>query len=375
MSKVIIIGPAHPLRGGLATFNERMASAFTARGHEVIIYTFSLQYPSLLFPGATQYSESPPPENLNIKVAINSINPLNWISTGIKIKNEHPDIVIFRYWLPFMAPALGTIARLIRKNKHTKIIALVDNAIPHESRLGDKMLTHYFVKSIDAFITMSEKVLHDLKLFSNKPTKLIAHPLYDNFGEKVDKIEARRKLQLPEKGEILLFFGFIRKYKGLDLLIQALEEVDMTNKYLLIAGEYYAEEEEIKAIIKRSKDKDHIIEHTHFIKNEDVRLYFSAADLVIQPYRNATQSGVTPLAYHFEVPMIVTNVGALPDLVPPDIGLVCEPTIEGISHAIDQSSHFDYNQFREKIKTEKQKLSWDTLVDAVSELKPFNAHE
>jgi glycosyltransferase involved in cell wall biosynthesis len=375
LNKVIIIGPAHPLRGGLATFNERMASAFTARGYEVIIYTFSLQYPSLLFPGATQYSESSPPENLNIKVAINSINPLNWISTGMKIKNEHPDIVIFRYWLPFMAPALGTIARLIRKNKHTKIIALVDNAIPHESRFGDKMLTRYFVKSIDAFITMSEKVLHDLKFFSNKPTKLIAHPLYDNFGEKVDKIEARRKLQLPEKGEIFLFFGFIRKYKGLDLLIQALEEVDMTNKYLLIAGEYYAEEEEIKAIIKRFKDKDHIIEHTHFIKNEDVRLYFSAADLVIQPYRNATQSGVTPLAYHFEVPMIVTNVGALPDLVPPGIGLVCEPTIEGISHAIDQSSHFDYNQFREKIKTEKQKLSWDTLVDAVSELKTLNAHE
>lgn len=375
MNKVIIIGPAYPFRGGLATFNERMASAFNKRGCATIIYTFTLQYPKFLFPGATQYSESPPPENLNIKEIINSINPINWLTTGYKIKNENPDIVIIRYWLPFMSPALGTIARIIRKNKRTKVIALVDNALPHERRLGDKFLTKYFVHSVDAFITMSEKVLQDLKLFTKEQVKLIAHPLYDNFGEKVDKIEARKQLKLPLSGKIIMFFGFIRKYKGLDILIQALDNVDMKDKYLLIAGEYYAQEEEIKVLLQKSKTKDRIIEHTHFINNEDVRQYFSAADIVIQPYRNATQSGVTPLAYHFEVPMIVTNVGALKDLVPPGIGLVCDPDATDLARTIEESDNFDYDLFSAKIKTEKQKLSWDTLVDTVLEFKKHNSHE
>ena len=367
MSKVIIIGPAHPLRGGLATFNERMARQFLKEGHETSIYTFSLQYPGFLFPGVTQYSNSPAPEDLKITACINSINPINWIISGLKIKKENADIIIFRYWLPFMSPCLGTIARIISRNKKSKIIALVDNAIPHEKRWGDKLLTRYFIRPIDRFITMSEHVLRDLKSFTSKPVKLIAHPLYDNFGDKKDKQEARQKLNLPSDGSIYLFFGFIRKYKGLDLLIQSLDQVNMSGKYLLIAGEYYSDEEEIKKLIEGSKAKGHIIEHTHFIKNEDVHLYFSAADVIVQPYRNATQSGVTPLAYHFEVPMIVTNVGALKDLVPPEIGIVCEPTISDIARAISAMEHFDRSAFEDKIKIEKQKLSWEVLVDVVTD--------
>lgn len=372
MNKIIIVGPAFPLRGGLATFNERMARQMKIEGYDTSIFTFSLQYPDFLFPGVTQYAEGASPEDVTIHVCINSINPINWIKTGFKIKNENADVVIFRYWIPFMAPALGTIARIIKINKHTEVVALVDNALPHEKRWGDKLLTTYFIRPFDRFITMSGKVLNDLKAMTSKPIRLISHPLYDNFGDKEDIKSARQHLGLPEDGKILLFFGFIRKYKGLDILIKALDSVDMSDKYLLIAGEYYADEQEIKSLIQQSGVKDRIIEHTHFINNDEVRWYFSAADIIIQPYRNATQSGVTPLAYHFEVPMIVTDVGALKDLVPPELGKVCKPDADDLADSINSMKDFDIPLFKKVIRTEKQKLSWEVLVQAVTGINPEN---
>lgn len=366
MSKIIIIGPAYPLRGGLATFDERLARQFISEGHDVIIYTFSLQYPDFLFPGKSQYSDSPPPDDLKIIVAINSINPINWWSVGIQIKKENADIVVARYWLPFMGPCLGTILRIIKRNNKTKLIGLIDNALPHEKRPGDRLLTRYFTKPVDGFITMSDHVSNDLKKFTNKPISLVNHPLYDNFGPKSDKALARERLQLDQSAFIFLFFGFIRRYKGLDLLIEALDYINViSNVKLLIAGEYYADEDDIKNQIQQSRSKDKIIEHTHFIKNEDVGLYFSACDCVIQPYRDATQSGVTPLAYHFEVPMIVTNVGALPDLVPPDIGIVCETGIQFIASAMNQMLNFDLVTFQTAIKKEKKKLDWNVFSKAI----------
>ena len=223
MAKIVIIGPAHPLRGGLATFNQRLAKQFNDEGHTCSVFSFSLQYPSFLFPGKTQFTDEPAPEKLTIHTAINSINPLNWIRTGNRLRKEKPDIIIVRFWLPFMGPALGTILRRVRKNKHTKIICIADNVIPHEKRFGDKSFTRYFLKSCDAFITMSEKVLADLRLFEKtKAAKLVSHPLYDNFGALLPKAEAREKLGLPLTEKIILFFGFIRHYKGLDLLLDAL---------------------------------------------------------------------------------------------------------------------------------------------------------
>jgi len=243
--KIAIIGPAHPLRGGLASYNERLAKQFIDEGNEVTIYTFSLQYPSFIFPGTTQYSTESKPSNLTINVCINSINPFNWIKVGNNLKNEKPDLVIVRYWLPFMGPCLGFILRQIKKNKQTKIVCIADNIIPHEKRFGDKAFTKYFVQPVDAFITMSDKVMTDLKLFApTKPTQLVAHPLYDNFGEKVSKEEARLKLGIKNEELILLFFGFIRKYKGLDLLLNAMKIIknskfNIQNSKLLIAGEFY----------------------------------------------------------------------------------------------------------------------------------------
>ncbi|MBC7872516.1 MAG: glycosyltransferase [Ferruginibacter sp.] len=373
MAKIIIIGPAHPLRGGgLTTFNHRLAKEFIQQGHDCQIWSFSLQYPSFLFPGKSQYSDEPAPEGIRIKPVINSVNPFNWIKTGNRLKKEKPDIIIVRFWLPFMGPALGTILRKVQKNKHTKIICLADNVIPHEKRMGDKPFTKYFLKSCDAFITMSEKVLGDLRLFQKtKPAKFVPHPLYDNFGDIISKTEARKHLSLPVDEKIILFFGFIRKYKGLDLLLEAMSILknnqprDLQLK-LLIAGEFYEDEKQYKELIDKLGIRDQLILRTGFIPGSEVKYYLCAADAVIQPYRNATQSGVTPLAYHFEKPMIVTNVGGLPALVPDGkAGLVTTPDPAAIANSIRKFYQLGETSFIPHLRTEKQKYSWLAMVNSI----------
>ena len=372
MAKVIIIGPAHPLRGGLATFNQRLAKEFIDGGDNCSIYSFSLQYPSFIFPGTTQYTDEPAPENLTIHTVINSVNPFNWIKIGNRLKKERPDLIIVRFWLPLMGPALGTILRRVRKNKYTKIICIADNVIPHEKRFGDKPFTNYFLKSCDAFITMSEKVMSDLRLFQKtKPVQLVSHPLYDNFGNIILKQDARKHLGLPENENIVLFFGFIRKYKGLDLLLEAMadERIKKSGIKLLVAGEYYEDAKQYKEQIEKLGIKDQLILKTDFIPDSEVKYYLCAADAVIQPYRNATQSGVTPLAYHFEKPMVVTNVGGLPSLVPDGkVGLVVEPTPATIADGILKFYQLGENYFIPHLRNEKQKYSWATMVSTISQL-------
>ncbi len=372
MAKIVIIGPGHPLRGGLATFNQRLAKQFIDEGHDCSIYSFSLQYPSFLFPGKTQYSDEPAPENLVIYPVINSVNPFNWMKIGRRLKKQKPDIIIVRFWLPFMGPALGTILRKVRKNKHTKIICIADNVIPHEKRFGDKPFTKYFLKSCDAFITMSEKVMHDLRLFQKiKPAKLVSHPLYDNFGAIISKSEARKHLGLPENEKIILFFGFIRKYKGLDLLLEAMsdEQIKKSGIKLLVSGEFYEDQKPYKDQIEKLGIQDQLILRTDFIPDSEVKYYLCAADAVIQPYRNATQSGVTPLAYHFEKPMVVTNVGGLPALVPDEkVGLVVEPDPQAIANGILKFYQLGENYFIPHLRNEKQKYSWANLVKAIQSL-------
>ncbi|MFN6375133.1 MAG: glycosyltransferase [Chitinophagia bacterium] len=368
--KVIIIGPAYPLRGGLASFNQRLAEAFTQEKYDCSIYSFSLQYPSFLFPGTTQYSSDPAPENIKIHTVINSIDPINWIRIGNKIKNEKPDIILVRFWLPFMGPALGTILRRVRKNNHTKIVCLADNIIPHEKRPGDLAFTKYFISACDGFITMSEKVLMDLKqLEKNKPAKLVSHPLYDNFGKAVSKIEARQKIGIDQQAKIILFFGFIRKYKGLDLLLSAMNDKGIRESgiKLLIAGEFYEDAKQYQDQIKQLGIEEQLILRTDFIPDSEVKYYLCAADVVIQPYKSATQSGVTPLAYHFEKPMIVTNVGGLPALVPDGkVGLVVEPSPESIAAGILKFYQLGEMQFISQLRNEKVKYSWSNMVDAIS---------
>ena len=370
--RVVIIGPAYPLRGGLATFDQRLAQEFGADGDHCEIVSFSLQYPSLLFPGKTQYSTDEAPKDIIIHSLINSVNPANWLKVGNLLREQRPDIIVVRFWIPFMGPALGTILRQVKKNRHTKVICIADNVIPHEHRPGDKAFTRYFLKACDGFITMSDKVLADLRLFEKtKPAVMVQHPLYDTFGERMDKGKAREKLGLPPEGKLALFFGFIRHYKGLDLLLQAMNDarIRQNDIKLLIAGEFYEDEKLYRQLIEQYNLADRIILRSDFIPDSEVRYYLCAADVIVQPYRNATQSGVTPLAYHFEKPMIVTNVGGLPSLVPHErSGLVCEPEPPAIAEALLRFYQLGEQYFIPHLRTEKQKYAWSNLTGAVYQL-------
>ncbi len=372
MQRIIIIGPAHPLRGGLATFNQRLAKEFIAQGNECSIVSFSLQYPSFLFPGTTQYSTDPAPDDISIHTLINSVNPLNWLIVGKKLRRWNPDIIVVRFWLPFMGPALGTILRQVKKNKHTKVICIADNVIPHEKRPGDPAFTKYFLKACDAFVTMSEKVMKDLRQFEKtKPAQWVQHPLYDNFGSLISKTEARQKLGLSLTDKILLFFGFIRQYKGLDLLLKAMadERIRKEGIKLLVAGEFYEDEKPYLQLISDYQLQDTVILKTSFIPDSEVKYFLCSGDCVVQPYKNATQSGVTPLAYHFEKPMIVTNVGGLPSLVPHEkVGLVCAPEPSSLADAILHFYELGENYFIPHLRNEKQKYSWQSLTKAIFDL-------
>lgn len=368
---IIIIGPAHPLRGGLASFNERLARQFQNEGHHVTIYTFSLQYPGFLFPGTTQYSSDPTPTDINIKVCINSIHPFNWLKVGNELKKLRPDIIVVRYWLPFMGPCLGTILRKVKKNRYTKIICIADNIIPHEKRIGDKQFTNYFIKPVDAFITMSEKVMQDIKTLDNiKPALQVSHPLYDNFGEPISTIEARKWLKIDPDKKVLLFFGFIRKYKGLDILLDSINILDkkniLNNFILIVAGEFYEDAQPYLDQVKRLVINRVVDLRTHFIPDSEVKYYLCAADVVIQPYRSATQSGVTPLAYHFEIPMVVTNVGGLPSLVPDGkVGLIAAPDAESIAEKITAFFAKGKESFLPALREDKKKYLWNNLTEAI----------
>ncbi len=372
--KVVILGSAYPLRGGgIATFNERMAKAFMDHGDQVTIVTFRLQYPSFLFPGKTQYSQEAPPEGLDIRVLVNSVNPLNWIKVGRYLKKMAPDLMILRYWIPFMAPCLGTIAKIVRKNKKTRVIAIADNVLPHEKRPGDRLLSRYFVKRVDGFVTLSKSVLKDLDAFDReKLRRYIPHPLYDNFGAIISKAEAKQQLGLDTSTGYVLFFGFIRDYKGLDLLLEAFadERLRAFPVKLLIAGEFYVDPGKYQAIIRKNYLEPFIELRTDFIPNAEVHKYFCAADLVVQPYKDATQSGITQVAYHFNKPMITTNVGGLSEMVPHNrVGYIVEPAVQPLAGALyDFYSQEKENLFRKNAAIEKKKYSWEVFVKSLDEL-------
>ena len=371
--KVIIIGSAWPLRGGLSNFNERLAQEFLTDGWDVKIYTFSLQYPSFLFPGKTQYSAETYKGNVEIKVAINSVNPFNWLKIGWELKEIKPDLLIIKFWIPFMAPCFGTIARLVKRNRHTKIVTIIDNIIPHEKRPGDKALAKYFVNGIDGFVAMSRKVLEDISLFDTKKPRIFSpHPIYDNFGEEVEKGSAILQLGLDPSYRYILFFGFIRDYKGLDILLNAMSEPEILAKKikLLVAGEFYTNSKPYLDIINERGLGDIVVMSNDFIPDGEVYKYFSACDLVVQPYKSATQSGVTQIAYHFNKPMVITDVGGLGEFVPHgEVGYVVKPDNKAVADAI--VSFYDENReafFISNIKSIKDRYSWKYFLDNLKAL-------
>lgn len=368
--KIVLLGPAHPYRGGLASIMETMAREWQSRGHEVRIYTFRVQYPSLLFPGKTQYVTTPAPEGLHIERVMNTVNPLNWVSLGLRLKRERPDVVVMKYWTPFMAPCFGTIARIARSNGVTKFVCQIDNVEPHEHHIIDRPCNHYYLGAVDGFVYMSEQVHGELKAYTSAPALFSPHPMFENFGKSVEREEACRKLGLDVELRYTLFFGLIRDYKGLDLLLKAWAKWLPEGRKLLIAGEFYASREKYVALIEELGLRDRVVLHDHFVADEDVRYYFSAADALVLPYRTATQSGVTQIAYNFSLPMIVTRVGGLPEIVPDGrVGLVCEPTAEAIKEALEHLYEGDTLQrLKANFAEERKRFSWGAMCDRLEEV-------
>lgn len=372
--KITILGPAHPYRGGLASIMETMARVFLRRGCEVLVRTFTLQYPAWLFPGKSQTVSTPPPGDLRIVRCVSTVNPFNWFRVGRAVRRERPDFVLLKYWTPFMAPCFGTVARLARRNGHTKVLCQIDNVEPHEHHFIDRPFNRYFLRSVDGFIYMSEQVRRELAAYTDAPALFSPHPLFEHFGSRVERGEACVRLGLDPACGYALFFGLIRDYKGLDLLLDAWaklrREGRAAGKKLIVAGEFYTSPEPYLKQIAALGLQDEVILHDRFIPDAEVKYYFSAADCVVQPYKTATQSGVTQIAYQFCTPMIVTNVGGLAEIVPDGrVGYVCPPTAEGVADAIERIYAPGVLEcFRENCVEERRRFSWEEMCSRIEEL-------
>lgn len=368
--RIVILGTAWPYRGGLAAFNERLAKQFVTEGHDVEVVTFTLQYPSFLFPGKTQYSNEIAPEGLKIVQEINSCNPWSWIKVGRRLKNEVPDLVISCYWMAFFAPCYGIIEKIVRSNGKTKCIALVHNMIPHEPSVLDKLLAPFYVKQNDGFVALSDSVVKDIASLDkeNKPKTFSPHPVYDHYGDKMDKKEACKALGLDEEKNYMLFFGLVRAYKGLDWLLDAFGKVkgELTNLQLIIAGEFYEDEEKYRKQILDKGLTSRVILKNEFIADADLRKYFGAADLIVQPYKTATQSGVTQVAFHFEKPCLVTNVGGLGEIIHHGkMGYAVEPRVEAIAASLlDYYQNDRQEAFTRYLIKEKELYGWNIMAQA-----------
>ena len=368
--KIIILGTAYPFRGGLATFNERLARQLQAEGHEVEVITFTLQYPSFLFPGKTQYSSEQAPADLHITQQVHSCNPFNWWKVGNKIRRMQPDLLISCYWMAFFAPCYGIIQRIAKRNGKTRCIGLVHNMIPHEPNLLDKLLAPFYVRHTDGFVALSESVVKDIDLL-DKQTKSktsYPHPIYDHYGEQMSKEEACQALNLNPENQYMLFFGLVRAYKGLDLLLDAFGKVkdQLPNLQLIVAGEFYEDEDKYRAQISNNQLTNKVIIKNEFIADADLRKYFGAADLIVQPYKTATQSGVTQVAFHFEKPMLVTNVGGLGEIVHDHkMGYAVEPNADAIAAALtDYYTHSHQADYTEYLIKQKDNYSWSKLAES-----------
>lgn len=370
--KICIVGTAYPYKGGIAMFNERLARQLHLQGHEVEIVTFTLQYPKIFFPGTSQFSDDPPPEDLKITRMVNSIHPWSWWQTARYLREQKFDLIIAKFWIPAMGPSLGTILRRGR-SAHTQIISIIDNIIPHEKRLGDQTLSKYFVNGVDGFIVMSKQVQSQMDQFiSDQPVAYVPHPIYDTYGDIIDRNVALQHLGLDTKYDYILFFGYIRDYKGLDILMKSVAIARRHNPKLrlLVAGEYYSDSKKYLQLVEALGIQDITIMRTSFISNEEVKYYFCACDLVAQTYRSATQSGISQMAIYFEKAILSTNVGGLPETVHHNkTGYLTTVNPEAIAEHIttfftDQPA----DRFSPEIKKLKELYSWNYFGDKLVEL-------
>ncbi len=372
--KIVFIGTCFPMRGGLAQFNAILARELSKR-HEIAFLSFSRQYPDLFFPGKTQFvteEEAARAAQFPADPVLDSINPISWWRTARRAAAKKPDLIIFKYWMPFFAPAFGTISRWIKRWSGARVLFVCDNIVPHERRPFDGLLTRYAVSPVDAFVTMSASVSEDLqKVKPGAKWELVPHPVYDLFGERVDKQAALETLGLPD-GDWILFFGYIRRYKGLDLLIESLPKVRTRRDVrLLVAGEFYDNEERYRDLVREHGVEDAVVFRSDYIPEDQVATYFSAIDVVTLPYHSATQSGIIQVAYHLDTPVICTDVGGLGEVVlDQKTGFVVPPEDpQAVADAILRFYDEDWGErMRRQVEIEKAKYSWDRLVEAIERL-------
>ena len=376
--KIVIVGTAYPLRGGIAHFNALLAFHLR-KHHEVEVITFKRQYPKIFFPGKSQEEQGEQIATTPAPRLIDSINPLNWIAVARYIRSLEPDLLIFKYWMPFFAPCFGTIAKLVKRHTRSKILFICDNIIPHERRPGDVFWTKYAFKQADVFIVQSDSVERDLlHYFPHSRYRKVAHPVYENFGSLISKEQARSALRISVEN-IILYFGYVRAYKGLMVLLDAiklikdriLERSNGINPVVLIVGEFYDGEEKYRSRVRELGIASYVRFVPEYIPTEKVSVYFSAADVVVLPYLSATQSGIVQIAYHFEKPVIATNVGGLAEVVLDDkTGFIVPPgNPQALAEAILKYYREEKEQtFSANIKLEKHKYSWDHVIQNIEDL-------
>lgn len=367
--RIAYLSTFYPFRGGIAQFNASLFREFEKAGHTTQAFTFTTQYPQFLFPGETQFvQENDIVDKIDSQRILSTANPFTWCSAAKKIRKTNPDLLIMKYWMSYFGPSLGFVAG--KMNKDTKVLTILDNVIPHEKKFFDSAFTRYFLKKNHAFIAMSEKVKNDLLTFlPEAKCELLPHPLYNHFGDIQDKTKAKETLGIEPNKKTLLFFGFIRDYKGLDILIESFGELDKSYQ-LLVAGEVYGNFSKYDELINKNPNKENIHKHIKYISDNEVSTYFSASDICVLPYKSATQSGITGISFHFETPMIATDVGGLAEIISHEkTGLICElPNANCLAKSI--KSYFeDYKQegFVENIKKLKQELSWEVFADKILE--------
>jgi len=367
--KIAYLSTFYPYRGGIAQFNAALYRYFE-RTNEIKAFTFKRQYPNFLFPGTSQLvTNNDTTDKIASVRVLDSINPLSYISSARKIKNFAPDLLITKFWLPFFGPSLGYVAKS-QKNSGTINISIIDNVIPHEKRIGDLQFVKYFLKQNHGFIVMSDAVKNDLlKLKPNAQFKELVHPLYDHFGEKINQSEAKAKLNIPKDKKVLLFFGFIRSYKGLELLLETMKY--LSEDYLLvIAGEVYGDFKEYSDYIKKENLESKVMLHVRYIADSEVPLFFSASDVCILPYKSATQSGITGISYHFDLPIIATDVGGLKESIEPykTGSVIAKPLANMMFAAIEDYFNFNLKeQYQKNIQSYKKNASWETLGKGILE--------
>ena len=359
---IVIIGPAHPYRGGIADTNESLAQALIELDQDVEIFSFSRLYPSRLFPGKTQFSSKEKPEGIEIERHIDSILPISWLKTAKTINKMSPSLVIFRYWTPFLGPCLGTIARLIR----SKCVTIVDNAISHEPKFGESFFLRYMLAAQDGVISLSHHTSKQLNFIKSKPCLTYPHPINKGLVPGIEKEKARSILGLDINAPVVLFFGLIRKYKGVGLLIEAIAQLknQIPGLRVLIVGEPYIP---IRPYLKQTKElgvEEIISFHTSYVEDKVVGVWFSACDCIVQPYQAASQSGITPMALYYQRPMVVTDVGGLSEGLDMPVAKIVSPFTSSIAAGLETILRADRPSKKDFVVHQEQR-SWKNFAQKV----------